>query len=106
MTRKLGQFPNLRNETGGRDCNATGAYVETPVGGDHVESQAKVGEVGEGFAHAHHDYICNFSGVSSLGTPKELAATQTCPIISSKFRFLEKPCLPVAQKLQSTAHPT
>ena len=41
-----------------------------------------------------------------LGTPKELAATQTWPMISSKFKFLENPCLPVAQKLQSTAQPT
>ena len=44
--------------------------------------------------------------LGSLGKPKELAATQTCPIISSKSKFLEKPCFPVAQKLQSTAHPT
>jgi len=69
---KLGQFPNLRNETGGRDCNATGAYVETPVGGDHVESEAKVGEIGEGFAHAHEDEVVDlfareFFGEDDLG---------------------------------------
>ena len=27
-------------------------------------------------------------------------------MISDNSKFLEKPCLPVAQKLQSTAHPT
>ena len=33
-----------------------------------------------------------------LGTPKELAATQTWPMISSKFKFLENPCLPVCEQ--------
>ena len=44
--------------------------------------------------------------LGSLGNPNELAATHTCPIISSRPRFLENPCFPVAQKLQSTAQPT
>ena len=69
---KLGQFPNLRNEAGGRDGDATGADVEAPVGGDHVKSLAEVGEVGEGFAHAHEDEVVDlfareFFGEDDLG---------------------------------------
>ena len=76
-----------------------------------------MGDVGVDIGYIAFDYPENQTGLDfeeiylglsfgDLGTPYEFAATQTCPIISAKFRFLENPCLPVAQKLQSTAQPT
>src|SRR5690554_7699242 len=37
--------------------------------------------------------------------PKDLLAIHTWPMISAAVRSLLKPCLPVEQKLQSSAHP-
>ena len=47
-----------------------------------------------------------FFSFAFLGVPKEFSAIKTCPIISLKVKFLENPCLPVAQKLQFTTQPT
>ena len=50
--------------------------------------------------------LVTFFSFAFLGDPKEFSAINTCPIISLKDKFLENPCLPVAQKLQLTTQPT
>ena len=69
---EIGEFLYLGDESGGGDGDAAGADVEAPVGGDHIDRLAEIGEVGEGFAHAHEDEVVDlfageFFGEDDLG---------------------------------------
>ena len=67
LLRVVGEFSDLRDESGSGDGEVPGADVQSPIGGDDLDGLEEMGEVGEGFAHAHEDDVVDLFSADFLG---------------------------------------